>query len=310
MRRSLCLILAALLLCTLLSGCAPSEEQSGKLRIVTTVFPIYDWTKNLLGERLDEVELVLLLDDGVDMHSFQPSVADMVTVSSCALLIYIGGEADDWIADALAEKKNPDMRALNLLEALGGDALNEELAEGMEGEAEDEPDEHIWLSPKKAQKLCAAISEALKALDPENGGTYQEAYAAYSEKLSQLDAAYEEAVASARLHTLIFADRFPFRYLTEDYGLDYYAAFAGCSAETEASFATVIFLAGKADELGITKLCVIETSDGKLARTVGENMRSGAPGTVTLHSMQGKVGEADYLALMEQNLSALKEALN
>ncbi|MGX8693060.1 MAG: metal ABC transporter substrate-binding protein [Clostridia bacterium] len=311
MRRLLTAILTAALLLSLLCGCgaAPAKE-TGKLRIVATIFPLYDWTKNLLGEQADGIDLTLLLDDGVDLHSFQPSVSDMISVSSCDLLIYVGGESDAWIADAIAERTNPDMIALNLMEVLGGRALQEELVEGMQGEAEDTPDEHIWLSLRNAELLCAAIRDALITLDAEHSRGYEAAFAAYDAKLRKLDAAYTAVIDASEHRTLIVADRFPFRYLTEDYGLDYYAAFSGCEAETEASFATVIFLAGKADELGVKQLCVIETSDGKLARTVIENTKSRDLGVLTLHSMQGAVGEADYLSLMEQNLNVLKEALN
>lgn len=311
MKRFLTAVLLTALLVSLLAGCvaAPAKEKD-KLQIVATIFPLYDWTKNLLGDRTDEVSLTLLLDDGVDLHSFQPSVADLVTVSSCDLLIYVGGESDDWIADAIAERANPDMIALNLMEILGDRALEEELVEGMQGEAEDTPDEHIWLSLRNAELLCGAIRDALIELDGEHSRSYEAACAVYQTKLRELDAAYAAAIGASEHYTLIVADRFPFRYLVEDYGLDYYAAFSGCEAETEASFATVIFLAGKADELGVKKLCVIETSDGKLARTVIENTKSRDLGVLTLHSMQGAVGEGDYLSLMEQNLDVLKEALN
>ncbi len=309
MKRILTGVLAALLLLFLLAGCGTGAAKKDGVQIVTTVFPIYDWTKNILGTHTEDIELTMLLQDGVDMHSFQPSVADMVKVSSCDLLIYVGGESDAWIEDALKERANPDMIVLNLMELLGERRLREELVEGMEGEAEDAPDEHIWLSLRNASIFCEAIRDALIRLDDTHAADYEHACAAYTDKLAALDEDYVEATEAAELETLIVADRFPFRYLVEDYGLDYYAAFAGCSADTEASFATVIFLAGKADELGVKNLCVIETSDGKLARTVAENAQ-GDLGVLTLHSMQGAVGEADYLALMTQNLQVLKEALN
>lgn len=311
MKRLLALILAAALMLSLLAGCgsAPAEE-TGELKIVTTIFPLYDWTKNLLGDRAEEVSLTMLLDDGVDMHSFQPAVSDMISVSSCDLLIYVGGESDAWVADALKERANHDMIALNLMDVLGERALQEELVEGMQGEADDAPDEHIWLSLRNAVILCAAIRDALIELDAEHSRSYEAAFAVYDAKLQQLDADYASVIGAAAQHTLIVADRFPFRYLVEDYGLDYYAAFSGCEAETEASFATVIFLAGKADELGAGSLCVIETSDRKLARTVNENTKNRDLTILTLHSMQGAVGDGDYLSLMEQNLNVLKEALN
>ena len=311
MKRLVILLLTAALLLSLLAGCGASPvQETGKLNVVATIFPLYDWTKNLLGARADEISLTLLLDDGVDMHSFQPSVSDMITVSSCDLLIYVGGESDAWIEDALKERANPNMIALNLMDVLGERVLEEELVEGMQGEAEDTPDEHIWLSLKNAQILCAAIRDALIELDGANSSAYEASYAAYDEKLRQLDEAYAAAVAESAHHTLIVADRFPFRYLTADYDLDYYAAFSGCEAETEASFATVIFLAGKADELGVKRLCVIETSDGKLARTVIENTKRRDLGVLTLRSMQGAVDGGDYLSLMKENLDVLKEALN
>ena len=307
------LVLALLL--TALSGCGAAKEEMktndrDSLKIVTTVFPVYDWTKNLLGDQASAHTLQLLLKDGVDMHSFQPSVSDLATVSSCDLLIYIGGESEEWIEDALQERQNPDMRVLRLLDVLGERALQEELAEGMEGEAEDETDEHVWLSIQNAELLCEAIRDALKELDGAHARSYDAACAAYCVKLQELDAAYRKCVDNAKHHCLIFADRFPFRYLVEDYGLEYYAAFAGCSAETEASFNTVIFLANKLDELGLGSVCVIENSDGKLAHTVVENAGNQDVAIVTLHSMQSMVGEESYLSLSEKNLEALREALN
>lgn len=303
-------VLLALLLLTALCACGAAPAERGERKIVTTIFPIYDWTKNLLGSRASDTDLILLLDDGVDMHSFQPSVSDLITLTDCDLLIYVGGESDEWIDKALADNPNPARRELRLMDVLGERVLEETLVEGMEGVAEDAPDEHIWLSLKNAQRLCEAISEELKAADPAHSGDYTSACADYTGKLAALDEEYRAAVDAAPRHTLLFADRFPFRYLTEDYGLDYYAAFAGCAAETEASFVTVIFLAEKANELGLPYLCQVETSDGRLAESVIQTAGRGDLGVLTLHSMQGKVGGESYLSLMEQNLNILKEALN
>ena len=315
MKKLLMTALALALLLTALGGCAASEkteaQPNGGLKIVTTVFPVFDWTKNVLGDRAQTHSLQLLLKDGVDLHSFQPSVSDLAAVSSCDLLICIGGESEEWIEDALKEKQNPDMRVLRLMDLLGERALQEELCEGMEGEAEeDETDEHIWLSLQNAGILCEAIRDALKELDGAHARSYDAACAAYCVKLQELDAAYQSCVANAQRRCLLFADRFPFRYLVEDYGLDYYAAFSGCSAETEASFNTVIFLAGKLDELGLGSVCVIENSDEKLARTVIENAKNHEIRILTLHSMQSAVGEETYLSLAEKNLETLREALN
>ena len=234
-------------------------EEAGKIRVVTTIFPIYDWVREIAGDT-GNTEITLLLDSGVDLHSFQPSAQDILKVATCDLFIYVGGESDEWAEDALAEAVNPDMVVISLVEALGENAKAEEIVEGMQAEEEEEEgeegeeeeeeiDEHVWLSLRNAQVFTSAIADALVQKDPANADSYRANAEAYGAKLAALDAAYAGAVDSAAHKTLLFGDRFPFRYLTDDYGLTYYAAFAGCSAETEASFATVIFLAKKTDEL-------------------------------------------------------------
>ncbi|MCR4935444.1 MAG: metal ABC transporter substrate-binding protein [Oscillospiraceae bacterium] len=316
MRRALlCLVLAALLCgCAGVSG-APAEGD-GKLSVVATVFPLYDWTRNLLGAS-EDVELTLLLDGGVDMHSFQPGVDDLMRVASCDLLIYVGGESDDWIADALAASTKPRQRALNLLELLDAAALTEELREGMQGEAEDTPDEHIWLSPRRAALLCRSIAAALSELDPAGAAAYEQTCASYLEALGELEA---DCAALARLAAeaevrpcLVVADRFPFRYLTEDCGLDYYAAFPGCSAETGASFETVRFLARKLDERGGGLLFTTENPIPGVAETVARTAQTEDVQLLTLDSMQSVThadveGGETYLAVMRRNLDALTEA--
>ena len=198
----------------------------------------------------------MLLDKGVDLHNFQPTAEDIMKVATCDLFIYTGGESDAWVEDALKESVNPDMKVINLMETLGGSVKEEEIVEGMEceeeeeeGEEEAEYDEHVWLSLKNASILCRAIEEAIASIDPANAAVYEENLKNYQDSLHSLDVSYQEAVDASALKTLLFGDRFPFRYLTDDYGLTYYAAFVGCSAETEASFETITFLTGKVDEL-------------------------------------------------------------
>lgn len=307
-RRLLCLLLALLLA---LSGCvthgAELQFDDGVADIVVTIYPVYDWVREILGEKADEVRLTLLLDDGVDMHSFQPTVADMAKIASCDLLIYVGGESDEWIDDV--ESRNSNQRRVSLLELLDGQTLEEELREGMKGEADGAIDEHVWLSLKNARALCASLLPYLRELGLD--GRYLDASAeAYEAKLEALDEQYRKVAENAARHTLLFADRFPFRYLTEDYGLDYYAAFAGCEAETEASFRTVAFLSEKLDELALPCVLVIESSDGKLAHTVVDSSADPTRPVLTLHSMQGSSGGRSYLKIMEENLTVLKEALN
>lgn len=303
------------------------DEQNGqkKLQVVATIFPEYDWVREILGEQADNVELTLLLENGVDMHSFQPNMSDILKVSTCDVFIYVGGESDAWVADALKGAGNPDRTAINLMEVLGDRAKEEEVVEGMQEEdghdghdheeqEELEYDEHVWLSLKNTQVFCDAISEALQAADPENAKLYQENTTAYKGKLAALDREYQAAVDQSESKTLLFADRFPFRYLTDDYNLTYYAAFTGCSAETDASFETITFLAGKLDELKLPVVFVIENSDGKVAKAVVENTNTRDQKILTLNSMQSVTSDeinagTTYLSIMKENLKTLKEAL-
>ena len=300
-------------------------EEAGKIRVVTTIFPIYDWVREIAGDT-GNTEITLLLDSGVDLHSFQPSAQDILKVATCDLFIYVGGESDEWAEDALAEAVNPDMVVISLVEALGENAKAEEIVEGMEAEEEEEEgeegeeeeeeiDEHVWLSLRNAQVFTSAIADALAQKDPANADSYRANAEAYGAKLAALDAAYAEAVDSAAHKTLLFGDRFPFRYLTDDYGLAYYAAFAGCSAETEASFATVIFLAKKTDELQLPAVLTIEGKDHRIAETIIGSTADKNRKLLTLNSMQGTTANdieqgATYLKIMEDNLAVLKEALN
>ena len=300
-------------------------EEAGKIRVVTTIFPIYDWVREVAGDS-ENAEITLLLDSGVDLHSFQPSAQDILKVATCDLFIYVGGESDEWAEDALAEAVNPDMVVISLVEALGENAKAEEIVEGMEAEEEEEEgeegeeeepeiDEHVWLSLRNAQVFTSAIADALAQKDPANADSYRANAEAYGAKLAALDAAYAEAVDSAAHKTLLFGDRFPFRYLTDDYGLAYYAAFAGCSAETEASFETVIFLAKKTDELQLPAVLTIEGKDHRIAETIIGSTADKNRKLLTLNSMQGTTANdieqgATYLKIMEDNLAVLKEALN
>lgn len=298
--------MAAGLLCLLLTaaaGCAPAAPESGKLRVVATVFPLYDWARNIAG---DAAEVTLLAKDGVDMHSFQPAASDMVAVQTCGLLLWVGGESENWMEEAAAHRSGP---SLNMLAALGDAALAEELLPGMQGEPEEGYDEHLWLSLKNALFLCRALAEAMISADPANAGTYESNAAAYEDKLVGLEAEYAAALAAAPRRTLIIADRFPFRYLAADYGLTCYAAFSGCSSETGASFATVIELARRAEEAGVPAILQLESADGSLARAVRDATESKDQKILTLDSLQSARAEADYLAVMRQNLTVLQEAL-
>lgn len=313
MKKRFLIILSALAL--LLSGCAQPQSHK-KLQVVAAIFPEYDWVRQIAGDD-DSVELTLLVDDGVDPHSFQPAVSDMVTAANCDLLIYGGGESDQWLTKL--EATNPNREALVLLPLLGAQAHREEVVEGMEaheeGETEDdaEMDEHVWLSLRNASLFCQAITDALCRLNPGKADTYRANLAAYQQQLDALDNDYRSAIDASPNRTIVVCDRFPFRYLVEDYGLSYYAAFPGCSAETGASFETVVFLSDKVKELGLNALLVTESSDGRMAKTVAQNAGCADMPVLTLNSMQSVSGESakslDYLTVMSENLRVLKQAL-
>ena len=505
MKKIITLVLALAMAVSLFTGCGKKnnaetgESDSNKLSVVTTIFPEYDWVREILGGKAESTDLTMLLDNGVDLHSYQPTADDIVKISDCDLFIYVGGESDGWAESVLKNAANRKMKVINLLEMLGESVKTEEIVEGMQedghdhghshdeqltendiedrtlsdfagawkslhpfllngdldkfcehraeededssttkdtywekykaswqcdaekisingdtitftyadgktvsaeytyagyqpkrndegkirsvryqfettsadapkyvqfndhghepGEAEhfhiyfgndgfdalmsgktnpffvkdalsvedildelmghdhgEEKDEHVWLSLKNAKTLVGAIADALQELDPDNKDTYAANASTYIEKLSALDGAYQSAVDGAASKTVLFGDRFPFRYLVDDYGLSYYAAFAGCSAESEASFETVSFLAKKVDELKLPCVLTIEGKNHKLAETIVQSTAGKNQKVLTMDSMQSMTSKdaangATYLSVMEQNLSVLKEAL-
>ena len=295
------------------------KASGSKLKVVATVFPEYDWAREIIGQKSDEAELSLLLENGVDLHSYSPSVADIAKIHESDIFIYVGGESDGWVRDVLKSSGNKETLLVNLLETLGDNAKEEELVEGMQKEADEnaaglELDEHVWLSLKNARVFCEAICAALCKKDSKNSSAYQKNSAAYVEKLSALDEQFARVSSETQKRVLLFGDRFPFRYLFDDYGLKYYAAFAGCSAESEASFKTVIFLSKKLGELNLSAVCQNENSDSKIAKTIIQNSRNKKAKIVVFDSMQSTTAEqikggATYFGLMQKNLEALKEAL-
>lgn len=373
------LLLAGLFLCIVLSvGCSVVKNTSGKnttrknaesentieqnsiekgnsnkISIVCTTFPQYDWVKNILGEEAERFYVTLLLDNGVDMHSYQPAVKDIATAGSSDLFIYVGGESDAWVEDALKEAKNKDLKAINLMETLDNFVKEEEVVEGMQEErkslghsheksskekqeqtqkeshensqeingqkeaADEEPeyDEHIWLSIRNAEIMVKNIEKAIEQPDSDNAKVYQNNAENYIKKLDTLDKQYANTIQNAKYKAILFGDRFPFRYMADDYDLKYYAAFAGCSAETMAGFETVTFLAKKADELRLPVILTIENSDGRIAEAVKSNTTKKNQKILAMNSLQSVTKEqiADgitYLQVMQENLSVLSEALN
>ena len=341
MKKTTSFIWILALLSAFVFGCAKAAPEQGntqadsgeaRLSVVTTIFPEYDWVRNIMGDQAKQADVSMLLDSGVDLHSFQPTADDIIRISDCDIFVYVGGESDDWVEDALKEAKNPEMIVVNLLEALGDAAKEEEIVEGMEAdhdenhadedheEGEDhdhegpEYDEHVWLSLKNAVKLVDVLKDALSEADPAHAEAYAKNAAAYTEKLNALDEAYAEAVSAAPRKTVLFGDRFPFRYLTDDYGLTYYAAFVGCSAETEASFETIAFLSEKVDELGLHTVLSLEGSNRRIAETVissssGDDVRILSMDSMQSTTRQDVASGTTFLSVMEKNLEVLKEAL-
>ena len=291
------------------------NNKDHKISIVTTIFPIYDWTREIIKGN-EDIELRYLLDNGLDLHNYQASAKDIIDIGNCDLFIYVGGESDTWVDDALKEATNKNMKQLNLVELLGEDALIEELKEGMNIEEEEEEeeaiDEHVFLSIKNAIKYISIIKDEIIKLDENNKDLYEKNSSDYINKLNELDNKYNEILSKSKNKILIFADRFPFRYLIEDYHLDYYAAFLGCSAETEASFETILFLTNKLNELNLKHILVLESSDQKIAKTIIDNSNIKDCEIEVIDSIQSTIlkDNKTYISIMENNLEVLKRSLN
>ena len=314
------------------------KVSGNKISIVCTTFPQYDWVKNILGTNAKRFDVTLLLNNGVDMHSYQPAVRDIALVGSADLFLYVGGESDTWVTDALKEAKNKKLKALNLMNTLGDFVKEEKVVEGMQEEksllghshneakeqspegkedpdGEIEYDEHIWLSVRNAEVLVKNIEKAIEQLDGDNAKVYQTNAERYIEKLKELDNQYAKTIQNAKYKAILFGDRFPFRYMADDYQLKYYAAFVGCSAETMAGFETVTFLANKADELQLPVILTIENSDGRIAEAIKTNTQKKNQRILAMNSLQSVTKEQlaagiTYLKVMKGNLAVLSEALN
>ena len=341
--------LSALIAVLIFFGCRsdmPSdsgESSTDKPSIVCTAFPQYDWTLQILGSRADQFSVTLLNHQGADMHSFQPTAANMVSMANCDLFIHMGGYSESWVPAALESAENPDAAVLTLLDHV--EKLEEEFTPGMAhdrhhdhehshghdeavgsedaddhthedgDETEDvEYDEHLWLSLRCAQDACRSITDAVCSLDPAHAEEYEENLQRYCSSLQALDREYEAVVRNVESPILLFADRFPFRYLAHDYDIECFAAFPGCSAETEASFETIIALSEELSAHQLQSVILLEGSKTDFAQTVIRNSDMKGARILTMNSMQAAgQREADagitYLSIMEDNLQVLKTAL-
>jgi len=317
------LVLLAILMTAILTGCqqnntkssADTDDTDDVVNVVTTIFPQYDFVREIAG---DNVELMMLLSPGSESHSYEPTPQDIITIQNCDVFIYVGGESESWVDEILESMDTGNMKIIALMDSVN--VVEEEIVEGMEAEDEHESDEqeeeaeydeHVWTSPKNAKLIVQGISDALCEADRANAGLFKENTTAYLEKLDELDAALQEVVDHAARTTLVFGDRFPFRYLAVDYGLTYYAAFPGCSSDTEPSAATVAFLIDKVNQENIPVVFYIEFSNGKMADTISESTNAVKLLLHSCHNVTAKEleGGVSYLDLMNQNVENLKEAL-
>ncbi|MBQ6823107.1 MAG: zinc ABC transporter substrate-binding protein [Clostridia bacterium] len=308
MKRLFCLILVGLLVLGL-AGCGP--QSSDKLQVICTVFPQYDWMRNIVGER-ENVEISLLMDSGADLHNYQTNATDLYAISTCDLFVYVGGESDNWVADALKNPANKERKSLALIDVV--DPMESEHEHEEHEEHHHEVDEHVWLSLKNADKIIERLAALMAEIDPEGAAVYAENAKEYRGKLAALDADYQECVAGAKRNKLLFADRFPFSYLAKDYGLEHFAAFSGCSAEVEVSFSTLADLIKYTDDNQLPYIMVTESGDQELAKAVIAKSAAKNQKILVMDSLQSvnrlRIDEgATYYGIMESNLAVLQQAL-
>lgn len=315
MKRILSIIICAIMIVGCFCGCekyvAPEDK---RMTIVAATFTEYDWVMNILGDEAPYANVRLLIGGGVDMHSYQPTAADIITIGECDILVYTPGSSTEWISEAARLSEGTSRVTVNLMERLGKTSLIK--LPGHEGHNhEPEYDEHIWLSLKNAVKCCEAIAKALGAVDKDYADTYTENANEYVSKLEALDKEYQNVVDKSENKMLVFGDRYPFRYLANDYGIKCYTAFDGCSAESEADFETVTTLANIVDKQSVPVVLTIDGSTEEIAETIIKNTKEKNQKILTLNSLQSvsekqiSKNQISYLSAMEDNLEVISKAL-
>lgn len=336
-RKKIGIVCAMTVLMIVFAGCGAGREEAAteeeKMQILCMTFPLYDWTRQITAGCEDNIEVSLLMDRGTDPHNYQPTTEDIIRISEADIMVYVGGESDLWMEDVLASipaERGEKQQYLSMMEVLGTSLREEEYIEGVEqiqgqahGEVEAgeerhadaaEYDEHIWLSVKNASVCVQAIAATVMDQDQEDSRIVAENAESYLAKLQDLDEQFADMAAEAPLDRVLFADRFPFLYLMKDYGLEYDAAFPGCSTETEASFEMVIYLAGRLDEYDLPAVLVMEDGNQRIAETVIANTADKDQEILALNSMQSvtaaEIGQGvTYLSVMRENLEVLRKAL-
>ena len=307
MKRFIGYISVLMVLSLLLLGCSATSGTEKRTSVVTTIFPLYDFTREVVGDDGD-IELTCLIDSRVDMHSYSPSSQDILAIAECDVFIYVGGESDAWVSEVLEQHPNENRVVIRCFDVLDGSLIAED------GPDEDEYDEHVWLSLRNAAQMVDAIAGVLGQVNPEHADAYRTNAEGYIAQLEELDARFGQAIAGTS-RTLLIADRHPFAYLARDYDLVCFSAFSGCSAETEASFQVIAELADALNENSLTHIFVIDGNDPRIAQAI--IVQAGAEGVevLSLNSMQAVTGGdidggASYLSLMEENLRVLEEGLS
>lgn len=297
------------------TGCETNKKSNDKLSIVSTIFPGYDFARQIADKNAD---ITMLLSPGMESHNYDPTPQDIIKIENADIFIYVGGESDEWVDDILDNIDTSKTKVIKMMDSV--DTLEEEVVEGMQeeteeetgGEHEEEYDEHVWTSPKNAIKLTKAISNAIIEKDAENKEQYENNTTAYVEKLESLDSDFKAIINNASRKEIIFGDRFPLRYFVEEYGLTYYAAFPGCSSDTEANASTIAFLIDKVKEDQIPVVFYIEMSNQKIAKTIAEETGAKTLEFHTAHNVtkQEFNNGITYIDIMKNNIKVLKEALS
>ena len=303
-----------------LTGCNKNKDNENKLTIVTTNFPSYDFARAVVKDNKD-VELKMLLKPGAESHDFEPTPQDIIDIKNSDLFIYTGGESDEWIGDILDDIDTDKTKVIKMMDLV--DVKEEEIVEGMEDEEHEEEeehhdeeeveyDEHVWTSPVNAIKIVNALRDEVVSIDNDNKKVYEDSAKEYTDKLEKIDNEFKDIVKNAKRKEIIFGDRFPLRYFVDEYNLKYYAAFPGCSAQTEASAKTISYLVDKVKEDKIPVVFHIELSNGKIAEAISKETGAKVLEFNTAHNISQKDFDAGvtYVDIMEENTKVLKEALN
>lgn len=327
MKKLVSIFLSTVIICSLfsISGCGKTEKvqnSDGKISIVTTIFPYYDFVRQLAGDKAD---VRLLLSPGSDPHSYEPTPSDIVAIENCDIFIYNGGESDEWVDGVLSSIENKNVKVMKMMEYVTlrheqsmdhnhEHAEHEDMDDNDEGhdhEEGEEYDEHIWTSIRNAERMSASIADELISVDSKNSDYYNEKKADYISSLDNLDKKFTEVANNKKRDTLVFGDRFPFLYFVSDYDLGYECAFPGCSHETEPSTAVVSHLIDFTRENNIPVVFYLELSSGKIAQIISEDSSAKTMQFSSCHNVTKEDFEngATYISVMEQNLESLKEAL-